>query len=160
MLLSHEAYLDNQTLFFTGASCIFSDERKCAMRILRLILTVKRVKFGFTIEHTGWQEAPFKNFQTLDIDLKWFCLIPSAQFQFCFELKRIVVNSGISEYLLKISGAEPTPASNPGYAARGMVCWRQWWHDWCLQQFLLSCGWHSCMCKCIFEILLFFSNDT
>jgi hypothetical protein len=76
------------------------------------------------IENTGWQEASFKNFQTVDTDLKWFCLIPPDQFQFCFELKRIVRNSGISECLLKISGTEPTPASNPGYAAKCILILR------------------------------------
>ena len=89
------------------------------LRVLRLILPVKRVKFGFTIENAGWQEAPFKNFQTLNIDLKWFCLLSPDQFQFCFELQRIVRNSGISKCLLNISGTEPNPASNLGYAAMG-----------------------------------------
>ena len=88
------------------------------LRVFRLILTVKSVKFGLPIENTGWQQAPFKNFQNLDIDLKRFCLIPPDQFQFCFDLKVILRNSGISECLLKISGAEPIPASNPGYAAK------------------------------------------
>ena len=117
VLLSHEAYLDNQTLFSLTYPAFFRMSGSERLRVLRLILTVKRVKLGFTIENTRSQKAPFKNFQTLDIDLKWLCLIPPDQFQFCFQLKRIVRNSGISECLLRISGAEPNPASNPGYAA-------------------------------------------
>ena len=116
VLLSHEAYLDNQTLFSLTHPAFTRMSGSERLSVLRLILTVKRVKFGSTIENTGSQKGPFKNFQTLDSDLKWLCLFLQDQFQFCFELKRIVRNSGISECLLKISGAELTPASNPGYA--------------------------------------------
>ena len=68
-------------------------------------------------ESTAWQEAAFKNFEPLGIDLEWFCPIPPDQFQLYFELKRKERNRGFFECLLKITGAAPIPAWNPGYAA-------------------------------------------
>ena len=53
VLLSHEAYLDNQTLFSLAPPAFSRMSGSERLRVLRLILTVERVKFGFTIENTG-----------------------------------------------------------------------------------------------------------